>query len=282
MGKPAQDLSRLEAIIGGYGSTAVAFSGGVDSALVALAARRRLGDGAIAVISDSPTLPRDELGQARTTAEAIGIRFRALARNELDDPRFAANTVQRCYFCKAGLQEDLMGFARREGFETVSYGVNVSDLGDWRPGVQAARERGARFPLVEAGLGKSEIRAAARAAGLPVWDKPASPCLSSRIPYGEAVTLDKLRLIDAAESFVRRSGFRDLRVRHFSGVARVEVSEADLVSLQSKGPQIRAGLLSLGFRDVILDPRGLVSGRLNVEGAGAAGAGTQGSPPSTA
>ncbi len=265
-----QLLADLEEVIRGYDSTVVAFSGGVDSSLVAFVAHKILGARAIAVISDSPTLPREELKEAGLTAEAIGIRFDPLVRNELEDPRFVANPVDRCYFCKAGLQDDLEVYAREHGYATVSYGVNKSDMGDWRPGVQASRERGGRFPLLEAGLDKIGIRQLSHQLGLSVWDKPASPCLSSRVPYGEVITIDKLRKVEQAESLVRRHGFRDLRVRHIDGVARVEVPADDVARLHAVGATIEEGLRDLGFRDVVLDGRGLVSGRLNLEHGGLA------------
>lgn len=264
-------LERLRQAIRAYGSTVIAYSGGVDSALVARVAYEELGDRAVAVISDSPTLPREELEEARSTAKAIGIRFEPLLRDELRDSRFVENPTNRCYFCKAGLQDDLEEYARKNGYATVSYGVNLSDLGDWRPGVAAAKERGARFPLVDAGLNKEGIRFLAKHLGLPVWDKPASPCLSSRIPYGEIITREKLLQVEAAESLVRQHGFRDLRVRRIDGVARVEVPQADVARLRSIGPTIRNGLLGLGFREVHLDDRGLVSGRLNLEHGGITG-----------
>jgi uncharacterized protein len=257
----------LRDVLRGYGSTAVAFSGGVDSALVAHAAYDALGHRAVAVISDSPTLPREELAAARDLAQGIGIRLVALQRSELDDPNFVANPTNRCYYCKSGLQTDLAAFAQREGYATTSYGVNASDLGDWRPGIDGAREGGARFPLLEAGLDKPAVRRLAKEMGLPVWDKPASPCLSSRIPYGEQVTLPKLAQIESAESLVRSYGFRDLRVRSLAGVARVEVPSEDQPRLRLVGGELVPALRRLGFSDVVLDPRGLQSGRLNLEHA---------------
>jgi uncharacterized protein len=233
--------------------------------LVAKAAHDALGGRALAAISDSPTLPREELEAARGLAQEIGIRFHALERSELVDPNFVANPVNRCYFCKSGLQTDLADFARKEGFETVSYGVNESDLGDWRPGIQGAREGGARFPLLEAKIDKPLVRELARDLGLAVWDKPASPCLSSRIPYGEIVTIDKLARIEHAESLVRRYGFRDLRVRSLAGVARVEVPPGDVPRLLELQDELVPSLRKLGFADVVLDSRGLQSGRLNLE-----------------
>jgi len=259
---------RMEALVGAiraYGSTVVAYSGGVDSAVVAKAAYLALGEYAIAAISDSPTLPRSELEEASKTAESIGIRFFAIERSELDDPNFVENPLNRCYFCKKGLQEDLTTLARDIGAATVTYGVNLDDLGEWRPGIQAAREGGARFPLVDVGFTKAEVREVAQRWGLAVWDKPASPCLASRIPYGERVTEEKLQLIERAEAFVRSMGFRDVRVRHLEGVARVEVPLPDVARLFAIEPFIVDHLRGLGFESVALDPRGLRSGRLNEE-----------------
>ncbi len=261
----AADAERLVKTLASYGSTLVAFSGGVDSAVVAQAAHQALGAGALAATSDSPTLPRSELDGARALAGRIGIRFEALGRSELDDPRFVANPTDRCYFCKEGLVEDLARLADARGYQTVTLGVNASDTGDWRPGIAAARTQGARFPLLEVGLGKDAVRAVARHWDLPVWDKPASPCLSSRIAYGQEVTLSKLRRIEAAEEFLKREGFEDVRVRHLGGDARVEVPATDVDRLSAMGDRVRTALSELGFASVRLDPRGLVSGRLNQE-----------------
>lgn len=258
-------MERLVEVLRGYESTLVAYSGGVDSAVVAKAAHLALGDSAVAVISDSPTIPRTELAEAERTARAIGIRFYALERDELADPSFVSNGTDRCYFCKKGLQGDLVVMAREVGAKTVTYGVNLDDLAEWRPGIAAAREGGARFPLVDVGLGKADVREAARTWGLSVWDKPASPCLSSRIPYGEAVTREKLRRVEAAEDLVKSLGFRDVRVRHLGGAARVEVPAPDVARLFSLEPFLVDQILHIGFDEVRLDPRGLRSGRLNEE-----------------
>lgn len=262
---PEAAIDRLIRVLERYGSTLVAFSGGVDSALVAKAAHTALGDKAVAVISDSPTLPRRELDQARALAAAIGIRFHAERRSELDDPAFVANATDRCYFCKAGLMDDLAHLAETWGTATISLGVNASDLGDWRPGIDAARTRGGRFPLLEAGLGKQDVRHAARTWRLPVWDKPSAPCLSSRIPYGQPVTLAALGRIERAEDLLKDHGLRDVRVRHLGQTARVEVPDHELARLNELAPILQGPLRALGFQDVLFDPRPLVSGRLNNE-----------------
>lgn len=262
---------RLVETVASYGPTIVAFSGGVDSSVVAHAAWQALGDDALAVTSDSPTLPRSELAQARALAGRIGIRFEPLRRSELDDPRFVANPTDRCYFCKEGLVEDLSRLAAARGVRTVALGVNASDTGDWRPGIAAARAGGARFPLLEVGLEKDDVRSLARHWALDVWDKPASPCLSSRIAYGQEVTLTKLERIEAAEEFLKARGFDDVRVRHLGDDARVEVPGPDVDRLVAMRDEVRAALTGIGFASVTIDNRGLVSGRLNQEqGVGAA------------
>jgi pyridinium-3,5-biscarboxylic acid mononucleotide sulfurtransferase len=265
MSSMARLRAQLVEALGGYGPTIVAYSGGVDSAVVAQAAFEALGTDALAVISDSPTLPRSELQQAEATARHIGIPFHRLLRSELDDPQFVANPANRCYFCKDGLVADLGRFAKDRGVSTIALGVNLSDLGDWRPGIQAAREAGARFPLVEVAADKDTVRLMAQEWGLPVWDKPSAPCLSSRIPYGQVVTLEKLGQIERAEDHIKGLGFRDVRVRHFDGVARVEVPQTDIQRLLELRGEVSSALHEFGFRQTVFDERGLVSGRLNQE-----------------
>lgn len=258
----ATKLDRLVETMRGYGSTVIAYSGGVDSTVVAYAAHRALGAFAVAVISDSPTLPRSELEDAARTAQGIGIQFVALERTELADPQFVENPFNRCYFCKKGLQEDLQDLAQEIQAATVSYGVNLDDLHEWRPGIEATRERGARFPLVEAQMTKADVRAAAQHWGLDVWDKPAAPCLASRIPFGQRVTAEKLRLVEEAEAFLKGLGFRDVRVRHMEGTARVEVPPPDVAKLFAISELVQGRLVQLGFDGVHLDAEGLRSGRL--------------------
>jgi pyridinium-3,5-biscarboxylic acid mononucleotide sulfurtransferase len=260
-------LGRLREIVRGYGSTVTAFSAGVDSTLVAVVAQQELGLAALAATAVSASLAPSELEDATSLARVLGLNHRLVRTNEVDDERYATNPVDRCYFCKTHLYTELEGLAAEVGARFILNGLNVDDLGDWRPGARAAAERSdrVRSPLHEAGLGKSEIRAAARELGLPNWDKPALACLSSRVPYGERVTPEKLARIGQAEQALRSFGFRQLRVRHFADRARVEIAPDELGRVESEGlaKRIEAELLALGFPAVEIDPRGYRSGRLN-------------------
>ncbi len=258
---------RLFALLREYGRVAVAFSAGVDSTVVAKAARLACGDDAVAVTAISPSLAAGEVDEARRLAELIGIRHVVIETSEFTDPNYLRNAGDRCYFCKTELYTRLDGLAPRLGVDVIVNGANVDDQGDYRPGMQAARDHAVRSPLIEAGLSKSEVRELARKWDLPVWDKPASPCLSSRIAYGVEVTPDRVRRVDDAERFLRDElGLRELRVRLEAGeLARIEVPLAALPRLveTTARERIAARLHELGFRYVTLDLEGFRSGSLN-------------------
>jgi uncharacterized protein len=257
---------RLVATLRGYGRVAVAYSGGVDSTVVAQAAHEALGDAAIAVTAVSDSLAAGELEEAQELARRIGIAHRVIRTEEFADPNYLRNQPDRCYFCKSELYGRLSGLLGELGVDVIASGANTDDLGDHRPGMRAAAENGVRHPLQECGLGKPEVRALARAWGLPTWDKPATPCLSSRIAYGEDVSPERVRMIDQAEQWLRQRGLRILRVRYHKGdLARIEVPLDDLarlVDLQVRGELITA-FRALGFKFVTLDLEGFRSGSFN-------------------
>ena len=228
-----------------------------------------LGDRCVGATAVSPSLARDELAAARSLAASIGARHVVVETDEFDDPRYRRNDLQRCYFCKHALFTRLAALAVELGLPAVAYGANVDDRGEYRPGMRAAAEFDVRAPLLEAGLTKADIRALARARGLRAWDKPASPCLASRLPHGTPVTLQALRQIEEGERVLHRLGFPDVRVRHHGAVARIEVPPALLPRLRALAPRVEAALLALGFREVVIDARGLRSGRLTAEALGA-------------
>jgi uncharacterized protein len=264
---PETGLEHLRATIRAYGSAITAFSAGVDSTLVAVVAQQELGPRALAATAVSASLAPSELDDALELAAALRLEHRLVRTHEVEDSRYASNPVDRCYFCKTHLYTELEALAAETGARYILNGLNVDDLGDWRPGARAAAERQdhVRSPLHEAGMGKVEIRAAARAIGLPNWDKPALACLSSRVPYGLNVTPEKLARIGQAEQVLHSLGFRQLRVRHFADRARVEIAPAELGRVAAEGlaPRIEADLLALGFPAVEIDPRGYRSGSLN-------------------
>ncbi len=262
----ASKRDRLLALLKSYGSCAVAFSGGLDSTVVAKAAQLALGDRAVAVTGASESLATGELEECTALARQIGIRHEVIRTDELSIPGYKANAGNRCYFCKTELFVKVEQLAARLGVAVVCDGTNHDDRGDHRPGMQAGRERQVRSPLAECELTKAEIRQLAADWGLPVWDKPATPCLSSRIAYGETVTSERLAMIGAAERFLREHGFQPLRVRYHKGdMARIEVSLEALPRLLE--PQFRAAVVerlkALGFKFVSVDLEGFRSGSMN-------------------
>lgn len=262
----ADKRDRLIELLRAYGGCAVAFSGGLDSAVLAKAAQLALGNRAVAVTGASASMAVGELDECRELARQIGIRHEVIETNELSIPAYAANRADRCYHCKNELFTQVQAIASRWNIEVVVDGSNDDDLGDYRPGMKAARERNVRSPLAECGLTKSEIRQLAFAWELPLWDKPATPCLSSRIAYGESVTPERLAMVDRAERFLRERGFRLLRVRYHKGnLARIEVPADQLPRFAEEDlrREVIEQLKSLGFQYVSLDLEGFRSGSMN-------------------
>lgn len=257
---------RLIAEIAGYGSCLVALSAGVDSAVVAKAAQLALGDAALAVTGRSASLAEGELEQALEIARLIGIRHEIIETDEFARPEYVRNAPDRCYHCKTELYSQLEAVCARTGITTIVNGANFDDLGDYRPGMNAAAEHDVRSPLLACGLAKSDVRELAADWGLPIWDKPATPCLSSRVAYGEEVTPERLAMIDRAERHLRGLGLREARVRYHRGdVARIEVPLSELARLCEPGTrdELIAQLKAAGFKYVTLDLEGFRSGSLN-------------------
>jgi len=263
-------LSRLRTDLAALGRVVVACSGGVDSCLLAVVAHQQLGPSALVVTAVSPAVPAEEVAQVEALAAEFGFRWRAARTAELARPGYVANAGDRCYHCRSELFDVLGPIAAAEGAAAgrpgpvaVAVGTILDDLSDHRPGQRAAAERGVRTPLADAGFTKADVRAAARALGLPVWDKPAAACLASRIPYGTPVTLGTLDRVGRAEAAVRALGFGDVRVRHYGDLARLEVPLADLPLVLERRAEVVAALSGAGYLYATLDLEGLRSGNLN-------------------
>ena len=256
---------RLLGILKELESVIVAFSGGVDSTFLAQAAKDALDDKALLVTADSETYPASELEEARRLAGHLGMRHLVIETRELDNPEYARNAPNRCFFCKEELFTRLAPLAQREGAAHLVYGANMDDLGDHRPGMEAAKHMGVKAPLIEAEFWKTEIRELSHEFGLPTWDKPSFACLSSRFQYGDAITAEKLRQVDAAEAFVRSLGFKQFRVRHHDRLARLEIARDEMARLWEDGLRdaIVERFRELGYLYVTVDLQGFRSGSAN-------------------
>lgn len=264
-----EKFEKLKDLIKTFGSCVVAYSGGVDSTFLALVAYQVLGNKALAVIADTPSLPRRDLIEAIDLAKKFGFPIQVIKTSEFENPNYVENSINRCYFCKHDLFEDLLPVARNGGYNMILYGENADDIGDFRPGIKAAEEFNARAPLKEVGLTKAEIRELSRLLGLPTADKPQMACLSSRIPYGELVNPEKLKMIEEAENILRDMGFSDVRVRHHElkqGIlARIEISQNDIKKIFDNGAYVVVGeaLKKIGYNYITIDLLGYRRGSMN-------------------
>ncbi|MEC4816450.1 MAG: ATP-dependent sacrificial sulfur transferase LarE [Scytonema sp. PMC 1069.18] len=262
---PTEKFERLKGLFVEMEKALIAYSGGVDSTLVAKVAYDVLGDRALAITAVSPSLLPEELEDAKIQAATIGIPHTIVETHEMENPNYTSNPVNRCYFCKSELHDTLKPIATKLGYPYVVDGVNADDLHDYRPGIQAAKERGARSPLAEVGVTKTEVRQISRELGLPWWEKPAQPCLSSRFPYGEEITIAKLQRVGRAEIYLRKLGYQNLRVRSEGDTARIELPPEQIKEfvLKTDLPSVVSIFQEFGFIYVTLDLEGYRSGKLN-------------------
>ena len=260
-----QKYQQLQAIFKEMDRTLIAYSGGVDSALIAKVAQDVLGDRVLAITAISPSLLPEELVEAEEQAASMGIAHEIVETQEMENPNYTSNPINRCYFCKSELHDTLKPLALERGYPYVVDGVNADDLRDYRPGIQAAKERGVRSPLAEVGFSKLEVRELSKQLGLSWWDKPAQPCLSSRFPYGEEITLEKLQRVGRAEIYLRKLGYRNLRVRSEGETARIELPPEKIQEfvINTDLSQVVKAFQNYGFSYVTLDLEGYRSGKLN-------------------